>query len=81
MGLPLRTHLLDTGQTHGSAPTHPFTLHPSTHLPQALLNVSHNLRLFGVCALGRGNAIEVDLAGESDMLLDLIFAGHGATSE
>ena len=40
----------------------------------------HDLRLAGVFALGGGDAVKVDLAGEGDVLLDLVFVGHGDTS-
>ncbi len=54
--------------------------HSSTPLAQALLHVGHDAGLAGVFALGGSHAAEVNFAGESKVLLDLIFTGHGDTS-
>jgi hypothetical protein len=63
----------------GSPPFHYFPLHYFL-LAQALLQVLHDAHLTGVFALGGGDTSEVDLAGEGNVLLDLVFTGHGDTS-
>lgn len=55
------------------SPTHLLSL------AQTFLHVLHDPHFARIFALGRGNAFEVDFAGEGKMLFDLIFASHRHT--